>query len=61
MLISTGSFTAFIEMFRQHFYTYQTKLNLLRKEQRFEELKWRANWMRIISQFLELHPSNEEK
>ncbi|CDW91723.1 UNKNOWN [Stylonychia lemnae] len=61
MLISNGSHAGFIEMYRQHLYTYQTKINLLRKEQRFEELKWRANWMRIVAQFLEMHPINEEK
>lgn len=48
-LIVSGNHQAFLEMYRAHLYTYQTKINLLRKEQRFEEIKWRANWMRIVS------------
>jgi len=61
MLISSGNYQGFLEMFRSHFYTYQTKISLLRKEQRFEEIKWRANWNRIVSQFIEMHPTNEER
>ena len=46
----------FIESFKQHFYSFQQKLNGLKKEQKFEEFKWRANWFRLMSQFLETYP-----
>jgi hypothetical protein len=60
-LISNGQYNAFMETFRSHFYSFQTKVSILRKEQRFEELKWRANWMRIVASFLEMYPLTDEK
>ena len=49
MYISNDNYQGFIEQFRQHFFSFQTKMSLLRREQRYEELKWRANQMRIMS------------
>jgi hypothetical protein len=47
--------------FRAHFFSFQTKISILRKEQRYEELKWRANWFRIIAQFIEMYPIPDDK
>jgi len=49
MLISHDNHQGFLEMYRQHFYTYQVKPNQVKREARFEEFKWRANWNRIMA------------
>lgn len=56
MYISNGNYLGFVEQFRQHFHSFMTRVGLLRKEQKYEELKWRANWMRIGSVLIEMHP-----
>jgi hypothetical protein len=49
-------------MYRAHFFTYhQSKRSMLRRENRMDEYKWRANWMRILATFLEMYPSPSEE
>ena len=58
MYIANDNYQGFIEQFRAHFFTFQSRTSLLRREQRHEELKWRANQFRIMTQFLEMFPTN---
>lgn len=55
-MAQNGNFSGFMEQFRMHFYTFQTKISMLRKETRFEEMKWRGNLWRVMNQLLEIYP-----
>lgn len=55
-----GSLAGFLEQFRAHFYTFQTRIPLLRKEQRFEELRWRGNQLRLMQQMLEIYQPQQQ-
>jgi hypothetical protein len=50
-----ANYSGFLEQFRLHFYTFQTKIANLPRERRFEELKWRGNQMRLMNQLLEIY------
>jgi hypothetical protein len=58
MMLQHGNYAGLLEQFRAHFYSFQSapRLSTLKKEQRYEELKWRGNQMRIMNQLLEIYP-----
>jgi hypothetical protein len=44
-----------VKAFREHFFTYQCKFENLKPQQRWEELKWRANMFHIAAQMLDAY------
>ena len=61
MFLSNGNLADFLDQFRVHFYTFQTRIAILRKEQRADEFKWRANQMRLMFVLLETYPAQSSQ